>query len=513
MLHEHAEKNMTALLTDTRLLRGLRLAVDALAGRCEGAESKQIAAIAQMMLNELALHQDADFHSGYLQRGVAILEQIPARTIERFDAGERDDIARMRSEVATQSAQGAGYAVISVRIDQLRGLFCRLLTRMGGVPDQFGEWGSRALAWETEWYRRMGLAEVPLHSEVADTQQTLTRECLDAYLCNRFSQRSDLRLVDYRPLTVGLQKLTVMFETEDSVVGSQQLVLRGEQPDRFAKFDFGEVREEFELVKFAFDAGLPVAEPLWVELDPKALGRRFMVGRRVEGINYGHATGVSQMPAAVSRALITTLAKINTLPLDKHTARLAQMPLKRWLGCRSLAENTRLYMQYWQQLLQMHPLVNSPAMSTALTWLVNNVPQDEGTPGLLHCDYGPHNILVEGDQVSAVLDWESARIGDPTEDLVYFIQTSRGQVDREQMINWYEEAGGPHIGEFRMRYFEVFHVVKVLTACFASNALYAAHDTARNDWIPLMLKLAYQPLEALKASLEAAEAAKGAVQG
>ncbi len=38
-------------------------------------------------------------------------------------------------------------------------------------------------------------------------------------------------------------------------------------------------------------------------------------------------------------------------------------------------------------------------------------------PALVHLDYHPLNVLVEGDQATAVLDWANARAGDPRADL------------------------------------------------------------------------------------------------
>jgi aminoglycoside phosphotransferase (APT) family kinase protein len=39
------------------------------------------------------------------------------------------------------------------------------------------------------------------------------------------------------------------------------------------------------------------------------------------------------------------------------------------------------------------------------------------TPTLLHLDYHPLNVLVDGRQITAVLDWANARIGDPRADV------------------------------------------------------------------------------------------------
>jgi len=40
-----------------------------------------------------------------------------------------------------------------------------------------------------------------------------------------------------------------------------------------------------------------------------------------------------------------------------------------------------------------------------------------GTAAAVHGDAGPYNLLVEGDHLTAVLDWEFLHLGDPAVDL------------------------------------------------------------------------------------------------
>ncbi len=40
-------------------------------------------------------------------------------------------------------------------------------------------------------------------------------------------------------------------------------------------------------------------------------------------------------------------------------------------------------------------------------------------PVIVHGDFGPQNVLIEGDAISAVVDWEFAHLGMPVEDLAW----------------------------------------------------------------------------------------------
>ena len=48
------------------------------------------------------------------------------------------------------------------------------------------------------------------------------------------------------------------------------------------------------------------------------------------------------------------------------------------------------------------------------------MPGLEGTgPVLVHGDFGPQNVLIQDDRITALLDWEFAHIGQPVEDLAW----------------------------------------------------------------------------------------------
>ena len=71
---------------------------------------------------------------------------------------------------------------------------------------------------------------------------------------------------------------------------------------------------------------------------------------------------------------------------------------------------------------------------------------------LVHGDYRLGNLMVDGDRVSAVLDWEGTHLGDPTEDLGWlcvrawrFARPDRpaaGLGSREQLLAAYERHAG-----------------------------------------------------------------------
>jgi aminoglycoside phosphotransferase (APT) family kinase protein len=56
-------------------------------------------------------------------------------------------------------------------------------------------------------------------------------------------------------------------------------------------------------------------------------------------------------------------------------------------------------------------------LSQAATWIDSNRPAPSVPPCICHGDFHPLNIMMEGDEVTAVIDWSSMRIADPAWDV------------------------------------------------------------------------------------------------
>jgi aminoglycoside phosphotransferase (APT) family kinase protein len=94
----------------------------------------------------------------------------------------------------------------------------------------------------------------------------------------------------------------------------------------------------------------------------------------------------------------------------------------------------------------------------------------------VHGDFGFHNLLVSGNEISAVLDWELATIGDPLSDVMGLLKAwgsdclspnpanavvsePPGAAKREDLTRWYEETTGREFGMQRP-FYELFAVWK-----------------------------------------------------
>lgn len=120
-----------------------------------------------------------------------------------------------------------------------------------------------------------------------------------------------------------------------------------------------------------------------------------------------------------------------------------------------------------------------PVFELAFRWiqdrLADGSPSDAGSAVLVHGDFRHGNLLVGGEGVRGVLDWELAHLGDPHEDLGWICVNSWrfGNIDlpvggfgtREDLFAGYREAGGAPVDAERVRFWEVMGSLKWGVMC------------------------------------------------
>ncbi|WP_369026658.1 phosphotransferase family protein [Qipengyuania sp. RANM35] len=118
---------------------------------------------------------------------------------------------------------------------------------------------------------------------------------------------------------------------------------------------------------------------------------------------------------------------------------------------------------------------NRPIVALALRWLVDNLPGPT-EPALIHGDYRLGNVLVAGTELTGVLDWELAHLGDPHEDLAYacltvwrFARIDRPAAGLASLDDWfaaYESAGGRRVDRARFHWWLVYRTCWWALGCW-----------------------------------------------
>lgn len=89
----------------------------------------------------------------------------------------------------------------------------------------------------------------------------------------------------------------------------------------------------------------------------------------------------------------------------------------------------------WSKQYRASETEHIPAMEELMSWLVDNMPEDDGRVSLVHGDYRLDNVMFHATEprIIAVLDWELSTLGNPVADLAY--QVMAWQLPRDAGIN------------------------------------------------------------------------------
>ncbi|NBB26227.1 phosphotransferase [Porphyrobacter sp. SLTP] len=122
---------------------------------------------------------------------------------------------------------------------------------------------------------------------------------------------------------------------------------------------------------------------------------------------------------------------------------------------------------------------NRPIIALGLRWLEDNCPA-EVEPVLNHGDYRMGNLLVEGSDLTGVLDWEIAHFGDPHEDLAFgcmavwrFARYDRPALGLGRIYDYfdaYEAESGTKIDIDRFHFWTVYRTVWWALGCLKMAA-------------------------------------------
>jgi aminoglycoside phosphotransferase (APT) family kinase protein len=274
----------------------------------------------------------------------------------------------------------------------------------------------------------------------------------------------------------------VSIETRTADGAPLALVLRQDPPGRIQA---GGMELEFELLRAAAEAGVPVPRVYWCCTDHDVLGSPFFAMERIDG-------------EAIARRLLRDDAyagarKVMTVELGTILARIHRIdPSRPSLAGRlpapppgvppSIVEIDRIAAGRRQLEVEPHPVLD-----LACRWLRERAPRP---PHLrfVHGDYRVGNVMFDARGTRAILDWELSHIGDPVEDLGWLcVRAWRfggalpvgGLGTREELVAAYEAEGGAPVDPDALRFWEACGNYK-LALVFISQArafLDGAHAT------------------------------------
>lgn len=275
-------------------------------------------------------------------------------------------------------------------------------------------------------------------------------ELLRAAVRRRFGSTSDIDNISLA--TLGGSNRTVLFDLTDTQ-GSRRLVSR-QETYTLEHSPFLPPEYQYQLLRIAFAHGVPVPEPVFEFTDEDRLGRGHVVAcidgetlpkRLLTDAGFAGAREVFIEQAGAILARLHAIDPVEVAFLEDVAD--SRDPLAAQLA-------------HYDHYGHAHP-----ALDFAFRWLEQNRPGSTRRT-LVHGDFRNGNMIVGGEGIRAVLDWECAHLGDPLEDIGWLCTRAWrfGNDDRPvggfglrgELYAAYEAAGGQRIDADAVRWWEIF---------------------------------------------------------
>lgn len=302
-------------------------------------------------------------------------------------------------------------------------------------------------------------ATAPSEDELAAQLATVVTEAVG----------EDVDVRNLRRLTGGASRETWSFDAALSDGSERALILRRDPPSQLRAG--AEMNREATAIKAAARVGVPVPNVVAHGTDPALVGAPFIVMDRVEGETVPRRilrdAAYAEARSGLAERCGEILAQIHSIPAAEVEGLEATDPLP----------HLRSALDFFEE--------RSPAFELAMRWLEQNRPETAPTT-VVHGDFRNGNLMVAPDGISAVLDWELVRLGDPMEDLGYLCARCWrfGVVERPvggfgeyaDLFRGYENVTGRPVDRELVRFWEVFSSLWWGVGCMVQASRHLSGD-------------------------------------
>jgi aminoglycoside phosphotransferase (APT) family kinase protein len=306
----------------------------------------------------------------------------------------------------------------------------------------------------------------------------LTRKQLAGWLGARMPQAEGVAVSEIGgPAFSGFSNETLIFDAswnESGKAHRQGFVVRV-KPTAHTVFLEAEFETQWKVMQALADTGVPLPKLFWFEDDPSILGAPFFSMGKVDGEvpsdNPPYTMGgwpADADPADQERLWwdgLAVLARIHKVGEDWRGLGLQFLDHPE-RGPAGLDQQLSYYEEFFEWAAQGRP---QPVVTAALEWIKSNRPAaGSGQVGLCWGDSRIGNMIFEDFTCRAVLDWEMVTLGDPLQDLGWWLFLDRhhsegigvpplpGFPTRDATIERYEELTGRTVDRDLLDFYEVF---------------------------------------------------------
>jgi aminoglycoside phosphotransferase (APT) family kinase protein len=219
---------------------------------------------------------------------------------------------------------------------------------------------------------------------------------------------------------------------------------------------------EFKVLKALQGSSVAAPVVFWMDPDGRFLGAPSVVMERVPGsCDYMILNGSRPLEDRLQLAQDFLELLVDIQAVDWRAQDLGHA-----LGVPE-GSPAKTELDHWTAEYRRAQIEPHPELDYVLSWLNQTAPQAEEIV-LVHGDFKPGNALVEGDRITAKLDWETAHLGDPLEDLGWITNPVRrrehqiqGHWERQQIVETYRQLTGRKVSETDLTWWNVFSCWKL----------------------------------------------------
>lgn len=291
-------------------------------------------------------------------------------------------------------------------------------------------------------------------------------ETLLATFCARlFGERHEI--ANLKRLTGGASMESWGFDYD-----ARKLVLRrapgnGERSEELGRIS---MESEAQLIALACDAGITAPPMVGILKPDDELGQGYLM-ERIAGETLPHKIlgnpAFERAEQVLARQCANELAKIHAVSFDSLPTDIPHDDAASLLA--------DLGQRYWDSGARI------PVFDYTLRWLDDHLPEPT-KPRLLHGDFRMGNLMIDGDGIAAILDWELAHIGDTAQDLAYICTPSwrftrhdrpvGGFAEIDEFLNAYEAASSAAVDRARFDFWLVYSTLWWGVCCLGMTEIW-----------------------------------------
>ncbi len=239
---------------------------------------------------------------------------------------------------------------------------------------------------------------------------------------------------------------------------------------------------------------VPAPKALWLDADGSCFGRPAVIMTFVDGVTKPSdsslkLSGMGTLLGEPLRSKLRSPFMDNLVAIHGMDWRKADLPSYSTPDA-DPKQAARWSLNFWKQLWYLDAVEPVPVMTYAELWLTDNMP-DCHELVMTHGDYRTGNYLFNESrgEITAMLDWELARVGDHHEDLSWVLSPVFGTMEnglfrasdlfaREEFITAYAAASGRAVDRKTLHYYDVLSCWKmyIIVAASAMSAARAQHN-------------------------------------